>query len=547
MAGSLASADERLLRAIEGLGAIRHSADRPEELLQAVSEALARMFDWPFVALVTVDRERARFRCAALAARIPSSIYVGYSRPLGSGVVGRVAASGRSLLISDALAANDFVHTMPGCRAELAVPIFEGAEVIGVLNLESREISAFDRDQPLLEGIAEWIGPRIAAALRSADLNRHRRLLNFALELVETAYAQGQGPDVSRRLLELLAAQFRTEEATILLRSELLGHLEVKAHIGSSGHITRIGRLWPVALGVVGACYRQGSPLYAPDVQREPYYSTVNPRVRSELAIPVRIHEQVIGVINLESIDSDAFDALDRDVLAMLGRHLAGALWVERLQAELARTVARLERREAELQRARDGLGRALRRQRQALAAGSSSESWMPEAQVRRQLAALGQRYRRRQQPFWMALLEPLAAHSDEAGLRAAELCNALAHRDDAIDHVVRRTASGGVLLAGDPSLRSAALQWMAAPAPGGTCRWRGLHADIPAPLLGQLKFVHERLSAALAEVFSVQAFDCTQLLPRRRGRPPRAGAAHGDAVPVTTVREGRAADGTPV
>ena len=62
-------------------------------MLQRITDTLSRRFDWEFVALVTVDRERHTFLCEALTSTVPSEVHVGYGRQLGSGVVGTVAAT----------------------------------------------------------------------------------------------------------------------------------------------------------------------------------------------------------------------------------------------------------------------------------------------------------------------------------------------------------------------------------------------------------------------------------------------------------------------
>src|SRR5258706_16055323 len=73
-------------------------------MLQRITDTLVARFDWEFVACVTVDPERRAFVCEAVTSTVPTVIEPGYSRPLGSGVVGEVAATERPSLI-DALPA----------------------------------------------------------------------------------------------------------------------------------------------------------------------------------------------------------------------------------------------------------------------------------------------------------------------------------------------------------------------------------------------------------------------------------------------------------
>jgi GAF domain-containing protein len=82
--------------------------------------------------------------------------------PLGDGVCGTAASRGVTVLVPD-------VHNFPGhiacdptSRSELVVPLIEGGEVSGVLDLDSPLIARFDEiDQTGCEQlVALFVGPR---------------------------------------------------------------------------------------------------------------------------------------------------------------------------------------------------------------------------------------------------------------------------------------------------------------------------------------------------------------------------------------------------
>lgn len=332
----------------------------PRAMQQRITDALARHFEWEFVALVRVDHESQRFVCEALSTALPTDIYVGYSRPLGSGVVGRAAASGRPVLISDARDDPDFVHTLPGGQSELAVPIRHREQVVGVLNLESRRVGAFDDQLELLSLVAEQIAGAIHAARQHAELQRRNELLEFAAQLTRDALSAGDLSALLERVLRHLERHFGTAEATVLLESELKDHLEVMAHHGASPHITRLGKQWPVASGIVGRCFRLGEMQHLQDVRRDPEYSVVNPRVQSEVAVPIRFRERVFGVLNLESEDPEAFDALNRAMLRMLADQLGGAIHLMALNRRLSAQGEWIQQQDQRLASTRESLKRAV-------------------------------------------------------------------------------------------------------------------------------------------------------------------------------------------
>lgn len=79
--------------------------------------------------------------------------------PLGKGVCGVAASSGRSQCIDDVDAFPGHIPCDSASRSELVVPLFAGAELIGVLDLDSPKLARFDaEDQAGMEAIADaWL------------------------------------------------------------------------------------------------------------------------------------------------------------------------------------------------------------------------------------------------------------------------------------------------------------------------------------------------------------------------------------------------------
>lgn len=136
-------------------------------MLQRITDALASKFGWEFVALVTIDAERGAFVCEAVTSVVATEVHVGYTRPLGSGVVGQVAATGKPELIDDVRTYPNYVETLPAAQSELCVPVRHHDRIVAVLNLESRRLAAFHGELPLLTGVANQIAGAIASAKRT--------------------------------------------------------------------------------------------------------------------------------------------------------------------------------------------------------------------------------------------------------------------------------------------------------------------------------------------------------------------------------------------
>ena len=61
--------------------------------------------------------------------------------PVGKGVTGRVAMTGKPMIINDISKASFYITIVPGNKSEIAVPLKSHNKVIGVYSIESRQKS----------------------------------------------------------------------------------------------------------------------------------------------------------------------------------------------------------------------------------------------------------------------------------------------------------------------------------------------------------------------------------------------------------------------
>jgi PAS domain S-box-containing protein len=92
--------------------------------------------------------------------------------PLGTGIVGCVAASGVARRVDDVTRDPDYLAYDPGTRSEICVPLKVGARVLGVFNAESPRVGAFtEADERLLQVLASQLASAIDR-LRSEEALR---------------------------------------------------------------------------------------------------------------------------------------------------------------------------------------------------------------------------------------------------------------------------------------------------------------------------------------------------------------------------------------
>ena len=224
----LPHADALYARQLEAINEVARFATLDLELgpmTQRVTDALASRFEWEFVALIMV--EAGVFVCQAVTSATPTEIHIGYSRPIGSGVVGTVAATGQPIVLDDVHTFPGYVETMPGTASEICVPVRHGGKLVAVLNLESTRPAAFHDQLPLLTIVADQLGGAIANARLFGETRERARLMEMMSEVSRTALEANDLGELLDRVVRYIAEHFPVERVSIALR-------DISAHAGQA-------------------------------------------------------------------------------------------------------------------------------------------------------------------------------------------------------------------------------------------------------------------------------------------------------------------------
>jgi L-methionine (R)-S-oxide reductase len=80
--------------------------------------------------------------------------------PIGQGICGAAAATGRTEVVDDVNADPRYLACFPSTRSEIVVPIAFQGQVVGEIDIDSDEPAAFtDADRAFLERVATLISP----------------------------------------------------------------------------------------------------------------------------------------------------------------------------------------------------------------------------------------------------------------------------------------------------------------------------------------------------------------------------------------------------
>ena len=320
-----------------------------DNILEQMALLVQRSFGYDHVAIALIEDGYAVYKVGAgeLWKQNNFDFRPGRLKVGEQGVTGWVAAEGKPLLVPDVTHDPRYVW-MQGSqtRSELALPITVKEEVIGVLDVQSNRVNAFDEsDMVVLQSLADQAAIAIDnARLFEAEQRRAEqfRVISEVGSHVASILTVGGLLD---RVAELIqeAFDYYIVEIGLVEASDLV--FKTRASRVGEGPFESF-HLPVDETSITGWVAFTGKSLLVPEVSQEPRYVKVTgTQTRSEMAVPMKAQDKIVGVINVESDRADDFDESDVTVLQSLAHQAAIAIENARLY-EQAQKLAVLEERQ---------------------------------------------------------------------------------------------------------------------------------------------------------------------------------------------------------
>lgn len=226
--------------------------------------------------------------------------------------------------------------TLDGVRSWIGAALMVKDQLIGILSVESREEGKYNAEAA--ETVAAFANQ---AAIAIANARLHDQVLQQADELAilhQIVIATASTFDVDqllRRTTRLITNRLYPDVFGFVMIDPITGSLRPHA----SFHGLPVQSLeQPVMYeSLIGFVAHTGDPKIVADVSREPLYEAGVPieKMRSAIVVPVRVKNNVVGVINVESPRPNAFSEKDLHFLVTLAGKVAVVIERARLYESL--------------------------------------------------------------------------------------------------------------------------------------------------------------------------------------------------------------------
>ncbi|MEZ4646976.1 MAG: GAF domain-containing protein, partial [Chloroflexota bacterium] len=307
-----------------------------ENVLSIVSTEARRLLDADTSRIYLVTPDEEWLQAAVIYPPSAEAVRV-FTIKIGQGITGSVAQSGVGEVIPNTRHDRRAIYA-PGTQAHDATAIFVPLKlrrrVLGVMSVNRQDLSRpyTDDDLELLTVIAD----QAAIVIENAQLletERRKNKESSALHAVAMAGADAQSADdLIERVTQFIGQHLYPDSFGVLLLDEA-GQI-LRTHDSYWGPKMTI----PVTHSIAGQVVSSGQVFHTPDMTQEKGYFeadhfNVTPRMYAKLCVPLQIGSRIVGIINVESKQRQAFGEADQHLLQTLAQQLSVAIEKVRLFA----------------------------------------------------------------------------------------------------------------------------------------------------------------------------------------------------------------------
>jgi sigma-B regulation protein RsbU (phosphoserine phosphatase) len=313
--------------------------------LERFAERLREFVPYDTLGILLMDDLGKELRFE-LAVGYPQGVADHWRFGMGQGIVGTVAQTGRPILLRDVAADPRYIDACPSTRSELALPLIAKERTIGVLDLGSVRLGLFTPEhQDLLVLVAGHLADAIERARIYRNMLAQARTLSLLHEVSRDLTSILDRGTLVARVAELVKGLIRFDVFSLMLWNEETRLLEPSVtYLGDTRASVQVQSL-ALGHGLCGTAAALRQPVRVPNVHLDPRWvrCSLGLETRSELVVPLVFKDRLIGVLDLESAEYDAFSAQSEQLLSTLCSSLSIALENARLYEKLRLNEQALE------------------------------------------------------------------------------------------------------------------------------------------------------------------------------------------------------------
>ena len=297
-----------------------------DEVLRTIQKELGQIFDTSQFYIAFQENDEIRFELETISHQVLPK----RSRPLSNGLTELIIRTGKALLIrSDLERTRERLGAVQigdkPAKCFCGAPILLGGKPAGAMvamNTE-REYVFQQRDLEVMQTAAGQVSVAVENARLFAEELRRSRQLTFLNSISKTAISSEDAEQMLADIVAEIQKNFQFDHIGIGLLDYVTKEIEIKAEAGTTAQAK--GKRIPLGVGIVGRVARSNERVLVQNASDERVLGIL-PESCSVLCIPIAYGESLLGVLNVESREENAFSQQDVLIMSTLADLLATAL-----------------------------------------------------------------------------------------------------------------------------------------------------------------------------------------------------------------------------
>ena len=342
------STDPRALPALYRLAALAARVDDPAAALREMLDVAVATFgaDAGSIALVNPDTGHLETEVAT-----PLLVSDGEaSLKLGHGITGWCVLNRRSLLVPDVSVEPRYIAVRPAARCEMAVPMIDGEQMVGVIDLESDRFAGFsEADLALLELLAAEAARVMQRLWQLAHLKNKARQLESLITAGQSVVTKLEQYDLFDTLTHAASDLLRARTCVLYMHDASAGTLRC-TFVASAGTVSPPSEALPLDNCLLASAVHTRRQVAYLDVQAPEFRELADiprdPELCSVLATPLLFDGEVLCVLAVFTDKLRRFDNDEKRLCATLASLGAVALENSRLYSRVFQSEDTLRKNE---------------------------------------------------------------------------------------------------------------------------------------------------------------------------------------------------------
>ena len=332
------------LRVVSEVSKLSATVVSERTLYRDVFRLMSNTFGYTSIHLIRYDPQRHLFCHIQSSDPEEDKMFKDRTLSADKGVFGRTLRERRTVVVPNVNEDPDYVPFLKDIQSEIVVPIFYDGEVEMFINLESKDLNAYDEQAALtIETVSNEMSS-LLKALRQKELESKRlEHLSAINELGRELLHLGEWDRILSAAATIMEQKLSYRRIRVFLMDPRTKGLVLKAVAGLGPSTKKdkakpkVGEQVPLGAGPIGLAATKGTTTLVGVTAPKAEAKALKRGERAEGALlcgPIKVHDEVVGVLGIEAPEDRSLDEWDQLALESMAREVGKALEMARSMEE---------------------------------------------------------------------------------------------------------------------------------------------------------------------------------------------------------------------